>query len=438
MRIEKIETNYKRKLFFKTQEIRAKKYNEKTENQVINIYQDIRDQNFMGFGGAITQASGVAYQKLPKERQENFINEYFNTCNYTLCRLPIGSCDFSPESYSYSNKKDLSDFNIEKDKKYIMPLLRDILKINPDLKLLASPWSPPCFMKTNKMLTLGGKLEKKYYKAYATYLLKYIKSYSSIGIKINFITIQNEPNAMQTWESCLFSTEEELDFLKNYLYPIFQENNIQTKVLIYDHNKEKMYSRAETIFNNCPNADGIAYHWYTGDHFENIDICRQLFPNKLLIHTEGCVGYSNLRNSDEVKNAEIYAHDIIGDLNAGSNGYIDWNILLDYYGGPNHKKNYCNSPIMLSKDEIDYYKSLCYYYIGQFGKVIKPNATRIATSKYTDNIEVTAFKNEDGSIGIVLLNRHDENYEYNLCMGNICIHDNLDSHAIVSYLFYKL
>lgn len=434
MKIEKIETNYKRNLYFKTNEITPKKYKETMENQIINIYPDIISQEFIGFGGAITQASGIAYQELPKEKQISFINEYFKNCNYNLCRLPIGSCDFSKESYSYTNREDLSDFSIDKDKEYIIPLLKDILKINPNLQLLASPWSPPAFMKTNKMLTLGGKLEKKYYQTYALYLAKYIEAYKNIGINIDFITIQNEPNARQKWESCLFSTNEEIDFLKNYLYPKFKEHHLQTKILIYDHNKEKLYTRAEAIFESCPEADGIAYHWYTGDHFDNIALCREVFPNKLLIHTEGCVGYSNFNADEEVKNAEIYAHDIMGDLNNGSNGYIDWNILLDNNGGPNHKQNYCNSPIMLNKDKTNYYKNLCYYYIGQFGKVIMPNSIRIASSKYTEDIEVTAFENKDKSIGIVLLNRHDKNYEYNLCIGNIYVHDNLDSHAIVSYL----
>ena len=434
MNIQKIETNYKRNLFLNTKEIKPQKYNEKIENQVINIYTDIQYQKFVGFGGAITGAAGESYSKLSKEKQISFISDYFKTCNYYLCRIPIGSSDFSSETYSYSYKKDLSDFNIEKDKQYIIPLLKDILKVNPNLQLLASPWSPPKFMKTNKMLTLGGKLKKEYYLTYARYLVKYINAYKEIGINIDFITIQNEPNATQIWESCIFSTQEELDFLKNYLYPTFKDNNINTKILIYDHNKEKLYTRAKEIFKNCNYADGIAYHWYTGDHFENISLLREFFPDKLLIHTEGCVGYSKFNPDEEVKNAEIYAHDIIGDLNNGCNGYIDWNILLDYNGGPNHKKNYCNSPIMLNYEENDYYKNLCYYYIAQFGTVIKPYAKRLAFSRYTENIEVTAFENHDKSLGIVLLNKSNKNYEYNLCIDqDICIHDNLDSHAIVSF-----
>lgn len=436
MKVTKIETNYSRNMFLKMSEIKPGKYKENIENKVINIYPEIEYQQFIGFGGAITQAAGIVYQQLSKEKQEEFLNEYFKTCKYNLCRVPIGSCDFSPEMYSYSYKKDLSDFSIEKDHKYIMPLLKDALRINPELKLLASPWSPPAFMKNNKMLTLGGRLNEKYYELYALYLAKYIKEYEKEGINIQYTTIQNEPNATQIWESCLFNKEEEMRFLNAFLKPVFENENIKTKILVYDHNKEKLFSRAEYMLNNS-NIDGIAYHWYTGDHFESVKLCSELYPNKLLIHTEGCVGFSNFNKEDEIKNAEIYAHDIIGDLSSGCNGYIDWNILLDSRGGPNHKKNYCNSPVMVTKEENDYYKNLSYYYIAQFAKVILPNSRKIAVSKYIDKIELVAFKNENEDIGIVLLNRNDTNYEYNLCLDDIMIHDNLDKHAMVSYLIQK-
>ena len=434
MKIEKIETNYKRNMFLDSKIIKSGKYKESIENKVINAYKDIQKQQFIGFGGAITQATGETYKKLSSEKQKEFLYDYFVNCNYNILRLPIGSCDFSREKYSYSNKKDLSDFSIEKDKEYLIPLVKDILEMRPGVQFLASPWSPPSFMKTNKMLTLGGRLLEKYYGLYADYLVRYIKAYKELGVEINYITIQNEPNAIQIWESCLFTAKEELDFIKNYLYPSFKENNIETKILIYDHNKEKMYKRADEIINKFNEVDGIAYHWYTGDHFENIELCSRVFKDKLLIHTEGCVGFSKFNPDEEVKNAEIYAHDILGDLTHGCNGYIDWNMLLDHKGGPNHKLNYCNSPIMLKEDSDEYYKNLCYYYIAQFSKVVMPGAHIIATSRYTENIEVVACINKDNSIGIVLLNRNDKNFEYNLCIEDMCIHDNLDSHAIVSYL----
>ena len=436
MEITKIETNYKRNLFFDTKKISPKTYKTNMEKNIINIY-DIPSQEFIGFGGAITEASGYAYSLLPENEKTNFINDYFRTLNYTLCRLCIGSSDFSLDSYSYSKQSNLEDFSIQRDFKYIIPLIKDILKVNPDIKFLASPWSPPKFMKNNRTLSLGGKLLDNFKQTYAEYLAKYIIEYKQNGISIDYITIQNEPNATQVWESCLFTSGDEVDFLTNYLYPTFSQKNINTKVLIYDHNKDKLFTRAVEEFSNkdaLKDASGIAYHSYTGDFFDNISLCKTLFPNKLLIHSEGCVGFSHFNPNDEVMNAEIYAHDIVGDLNAGCNGYIDWNILLNHNGGPNHKKNFCNSPVMLDKDLKSYYKNLCYYYIGQFSSVIKKGAVKIAHSSYTSNIEITAFKNKDNSIAIVLLNRNDFNQLYNICFGPISISDNLDSHAIVSYI----
>lgn len=438
MTIIKTETNYKRKIFFSTSNVKSKKYSERFENNIINIYPEIKYQAIVGFGGAITEATALNYFSLPENKQTEFMKEYFSNdgANYNFCRLTIGSCDFSEKSYSYSNKTDLSDFSIEKDKKYIIPFIKKAQSLNPNLKFLASPWSPPKFMKSNKMLVLGGKLLDKYKKTWAEYIVKYIKSYENNGIKIDYITVQNEPNAIQIWESCLYSPQEEKDFIINYLFPTFQANNITTKILIWDHNKEKLFNRAFAELTNNKSLEaisGIAFHWYTGDHFENITLAKEFFPGKLLIHTEGCTGYSKFNPNDEEKNAEIYAHDILGDLNAGINGYIDWNMCLDFKGGPNHKMNFCNSPIMLNNEKSDYIKNLSFYYINHFSHFIKPGAQRIGFSRYTDTIEITAFKNTDNSIAIILLNKNNFNKEYNLVFNNEVIHDNLDSHAIVSY-----
>lgn len=439
MEIKKIETNYKRNMFFHETKVKSKAYQEKLENQIINIYPEITYQTILGFGGAFSEATGVSIKKLPSEKQEKVIKEYFSKdgLNYSVGRLPIGSSDFSLNSYSYSNKPDLSDFSIEKDKDYIIQIVQSAQKLNSNIQFLASPWSPPKFMKSNKMLVLGGKLLEKYNQTFANYLVKYINFYKNEGININYITVQNEPNALQIWESCLYSAKEEANFAINYLFPTFKTNNINTKILIWDHNKEKLFTRAMQELNNNQALEaisGIAFHWYTGDHFENISLTHDAFPGKLLIHTEGCTGYSKFNPNDEVKNAEIYGHDILGDLNSGINAYIDWNMVLDNKGGPNHKLNYCNSPIMINKENNDYIKNLTFYYIGHFSKYIYPGAKRIAFSKFTNNIEVTAFKNPDTSIAIVLLNRNDFNVEYNLCINDIVMHDNLDSHAIVSYL----
>ena len=199
--------------------------------------------------------------------------------------------------------------------------------------------------------------------------------------------------------------------------------------------EERLYSRSKEIFKIAPlTIVGMAMHWYSGDYFEEIELTRNRFPDKLLIHTEGCTGYSNFRKSDEVKNAEIYAHDMIGDLNAGVNGFIDWNIVLDNQGGPNHKRNYCNAPIMLNKTNTGYIKNLTYYYLGHFSKFIKPNAIKIGFSRFSTDIEVTGFKNPDNSVVVILLNRNNLNKEFSLNYHGKIFHDNLDSHAIVTFV----
>lgn len=432
MEIIKFETNQSKNLYFNKTYIKPKKYSSNQEYQVVNIYPDVTYQSFIGFGGAITEASAYCYSLLSDDKKKYFLQDYFVNINYSLCRLTIGSCDFSLSNYSYSNKSDLSDFSVEKDIKYIIPLIKDALTINPELRFLASPWSPPNFMKSTKIRILGGKLLHKYKSAYAKYLAKYIISYKELGIKIDYITVQNEPNAVQRWESCLYTPIEEADFVCNYLFPEFESQNIDTKILIYDHNKEKLFSRALEEFNTPTlkeKASGIAFHWYSGNHFENINLCREFFPDKLLFHTEGCFG---LTPNNSFPNE--YAHDIVNDLNSGINGYIDWNILLDSNGGPGHVKNPCNSPIMLSENNTDYMKTLAYYYIGHFSKFIKRGSKRIAFSKYLADINMTAFKNEDGSISVIMLNRENYDIEFNLCMNNMMFKDILEKQSIISYL----
>ncbi len=433
----KIETNFRRNLFWNTTTISFNKDLEKQEKGLINIYPDTQFQEILGFGGALTEASGYCFDRINPLMQNQILEEYFSHkgLQYSFCRLPIGSCDFALSSYSYLEKEDIHTFSIDRDEKFIIPLIKNALRKNPSLKLLASPWSPPAFMKDNQSLILGGKLLKEYYDLYAQYLTKYVLEYQKREILIDFITIQNEPNAIQKWESCLFSPQEEADFAENYLHPKFMQSQIQTKILSWDHNKERLFSRANEIYKTASKSiSGMAMHWYSGDYFEEIALTAKAYPDKLLIHTEGCTGFSHFRKQDEVQNAEIYAHDILGDLNAGINGFIDWNILLDHKGGPNHKRNYCNAPIMLNANNTGYIKNLTYYYIGHFSKYIKPGAKKIGFSRFTSDIEVTAFKNVDNSLIVILLNRNNFNKEFTLHINGKTFHDNLDAHAILTFI----
>lgn len=440
MKIQKIETNVRRKYFLhKTENLTLSTIDHPIESNKININPDYKYQKIIGFGGAFTESTGYAINQTKTETAKKIIEEYFSSrgLNYTLCRLPIGSCDFSLKSYSYSNKKDLLDFTINKDKNYILPTIKLAQQQNKNIKFLSSPWSPPAFMKDNNNLYHGGKLLKEYKNKWAEYLVKYVKAYQVEGINIDYMTIQNEPNATQTWESCRYTAQEEADLLRHYLFPTFKQNNLNTKFLIWDHNKDSLLERTiDCLIANgaLEYVAGIAFHWYTGSHFQNLNLIHSLFPDKLLIHTEGCTGYSKFKPKDELFNAEMYAKEIIGDLNNGVNGFIDWNMVLQYNGGPNHKQNYCNSPIMINKNNSDYIKTPAFYYIGHFSKYIKPHSQRIHLSTFTEDILATAFKNDDNSLVVVLFNKNNFNIEYNFCYQNYVFHDNLDSHAIVTLI----
>ena len=437
MNIKKYETCISDDEYLKSNEIRIKSIPKRIENRKIIFYPNITYQTFLGFGGALTESTGFAFSKLSTENQDSILNDIISNkgLNYNFIRLPIGSSDFSLKPYSYAYKKDLSDFNISEDEKYILPLLRKICEKKKNIGLISSPWSPPAFMKNTHILTLGGSLKEKYYELYAEYIVKYIKEYERNGFKIEYLTIQNEPNAIQKWESCLYSPEEEIRFATNYLYRKIKGQNLDTKLLIWDHNKDNLLERAEKEFrydDAINKIAGIAFHYYSGDHFENIRLFSEKYPDKLLVASEICTGINE--NIKDVKNGEIYAHDIIGDLNSGTNIYVDWNMILEKNGGPNHKGNFCSSPLMLNSDSSNYIKNPQYYYIQHFSRFIKPKAKRIAYSKFTENLEITGFKNENESIVIVVLNKSQYNEKVNFCITDILIDDEIKEHSIVTYV----
>ena len=178
---------------------------------------------------------------------------------------------------------------------------------------------------------------------------------------------------------------------------------------MWDHNKERLFDCASTCITTSTNAmiDGFAFHWYSGDHFDAVRLVREQYPDKRLIFTEGCIEYS-LRDKDQLKNAQIYAHDMIGDFNAGMNLFFDWNIVLDEKGGPNHVSNLCDAPIMCNTNTKEVEYKLSYYYIEQFSHYVLPGAKRIAATCYTDKLETVSFVNPDGTLAVVLLNRTEQ------------------------------
>ncbi len=409
------------------------------EFHVLNIYPDIEYQEFHGFGGAITDASGYVYSQMNEENKKSLIEKYFGESGncYKFVRTHIDSCDFSTEQYeamSDENDKSLTSFSLNRDEKYIIPLLK-AAQSKTSFELLLSPWSPPAFMKSNKDRAHGGSLLPEYRRFWANYICKYVKEYLEKGFDVTRITIQNEPLARQTWDSCIFSAEEEKVFLRDFLYPALKSHGLEhIKINIWDHNKERAYERACEIIDEETNemVSGIAFHFYTGDHFEAIALVRDKFPDKELIFTEGCVEYSRYSKEGQLEKAHIYAHEIIGNINAGMNVFIDWNILLDEQGGPNYVQNFCDAPMMYNAQTETLVENLSFKFIGHFSKYIKPGAKRIAFSKHTSKLEVCTFKNVDGSIVAVLLNVSAENVDIHLRLNGEVVGVNVPANSILT------
>jgi glucosylceramidase len=324
----------------------------------------------------------------------------------------MDSCDASVRPYAAMNDPDdveLKTFSLARDDAAIIPFLLEAERISAKkLNLLLSPWSPPAFMKTNGERNHGGKLKPEYYPRWAAYICRYIKEYQKRGLCVMAVTVQNEPHATQRWDSCTYTAQEEKSFLRDHLYPALAADGLHnTGIMIWDHNKERALDRARDMIDNetYPMIAGVAFHWYSGDHFDAIRMISELYPDKKLFFTEGCVEYSRFSSQDQLSNARMYGHDIIGNLNHGMHASMDWNLLTDEKGGPNHVSNWVEAPLMYDAKTNRLKKKLSFEYIGHFSRYLKPGATRIGHTQYTGQLDATAFENTDGSIAAVFMNK---------------------------------
>lgn len=389
--------------------------NGRTELCILNIYPEIEYQEFGGFGGAVTDAVGTVLNSASPDAANEIIEAVFGRdgLRYGAVRTHIDSCDFSDGQYCAMNDpgdRALASFSISRDEEKIIPWIKAASRAAGfSIPVMLTPWTPPAFMKTNGSRTGGGRLKTEYYELWARYICRYISEYRQRDVNVRSISIQNEPNASQTWDSCLFTAEEERRFVEDALYPeLLKEGIPNLGIYIWDHNKERAFDRAlETIAGDAANViEGVAVHWYTGDHFDALRLIHERFPDKKLIFTEGCIEYSRF-DKNQLKNAQKYAHDIIGNFSAGLNASYDWNICLDAEGGPNYVGNYCEAPLMLNEDGTVRYM-LSYDYIRHFSAYLEPGARRLAATKYTDKLDMLAFRNPDGRIVVILLNREKE------------------------------
>jgi len=417
---------------------------------VIFVDPDKQFQTILGIGGAITDSAAETLAKLPLEKQEQVIKDYYDPIEgigYSLARTHINSCDFSSENYTYIKEGDasLSTFDIGHDKKFRIPLIKKAIeRAQGNLTMFVSPWSPPAFMKDNNNLLQGGKLKKEFYPSWALYYTKFIKAYKAEGIPIWGITIQNEPMAKQKWESCIYTAEEEKNFLKDYLGPTMKNEGLgETKIIGWDHNRDLLYQRTDALLSDPVASDylwGIGFHWYenwsggTTMH-DNLKLAKDAYPDKNFLFTEGTVENFDAKKMGSWDLGERYGKNMIADFNNGSAGFTDWNIVLDENGGPNHVKNYCFAPIHGNTKTGELTYTNTFYYIGHFSKFVKPGAKRIVSSASRSQLLTTAFKNLDNSIAVIIMNPSDQKSNFHLWIHGQAAEMTAPAHSILTAVF---
>ena len=409
-------------------------------------------QEIVGFGGSFTESSADVLSRLSDEKRSEVLHAYFSPdgAAYSLTRTHMGSCDFSLSNYTYANTPgdlELSDFSIDEDRDDLIPLIRDAAAVEgADFRIIASAWTAPPWMKDNNGWN-GGSLLPGYYDTWALFFCKYIREYESLGIPIWAVTTLNEPlgNADQ-WESMIFTPGQMGRFVKDNLGPKFAEEDIDARILIYDQNRDHLEEWANVILGDGEAAKyiwGTAVHWYSSTYEwypEELSRVHRRFPDKKLLHTEGCIdsevpvwrdddwywrpeatdwGYRWAAEEDRHLHPMYvpvyrYARDIIGGLNSCLTGWIDWNIVLDDRGGPNHAENWCIAPVIARPETDEVYYTPLYHVMRHFSRYIRPGAVRIGVDCGIEGLMVTALKNPDGSIVVEILNQADRDERFSL------------------------
>ena len=409
---------------------------------VIAILPEEKFQTITGFGGSFTESSAYLLNQISKKNRDTIIEAYFGEsgAKYSLTRTHMNSCDFSLSQYSYApvaDDVDLKHFSIQEDKEDIIPMIKDAMAVSKDgFKILSSPWTASPWMKDNNAW-VGGKLLPKYYDTWALFFSKYLAAYKAEGIDIWGFTVENEPLGNgNNWESMHYTPDEMTNFVQNHLGPKLEADGHTAKILGYDQNREHLKEWVDSQFKNEATSryfDGTAIHWYasTYDYFpEELQYAHKKAPNKYLIQSEACVDSEIPKWQDDAwywkkeatdwgwdwapekdkylhpKYAPVnrYARDIIGCLNNYVDGWIDWNMVLDTQGGPNWFKNWCVAPVLVDPVKDEVYFTPIYYTLAHFSRFIRPNAVRIGINNPDKDLLVTAAKNVDGTIAVVVFN----------------------------------
>ncbi|MFT5230904.1 MAG: glucosylceramidase [Planctomycetota bacterium] len=435
----------------------------------ITLFPKKKLQTITGFGGAFTESSAYLLNKVSKKNRDTILQAYFakDGANYSLTRTHMNSCDFSLSQYSYSPVKDdieLEHFTIKDDQDDLIPMIKDAMAVSEGgFKIFASPWTAVPWMKDNNDW-VGGRLLPKYYDTWALFFSKYIDAYKAEGIDIWGFTVENEPHGNgNNWESMLFTPDEMTNFVQHHLGPKLEADGHGDKIILgYDQNRAGIREWVDSMYATEATSkyfDGTAIHWYESTYEvfpEELQYAHNKAPKKYLIETEGCIDsqvpvwkddswYWKKEATDwgwdwapedqkylHPKYAPVnrYANDIIGCLNNWVDGWVDWNMVLDRQGGPNWFKNWCVAPVLVDPDADEVYFTPLYYTMAHFSKYIRPGAIVFEVQNTDGALKVTAAKNPDGTIAVVVFNEGETAKSFNLILNEQSLAININAQAL--------
>jgi glucosylceramidase len=368
---------------------------------------DKKSQEVLGFGAAFTDAACYIFNRLDSSAREKLFHELFHPSEtgLSVCRTCVGSSDYSTEVFSYDEgdpDPELQRFSIAHDRAYVLPMLREARKVNPELFLFSSPWSPPGWMKSNRSM-LGGNMQRHYMPSYANYFLKFLQAYEAEGVTINAITVQNEVDTDQDGRmpACTWPQEYEVDFVRQSLGPLFQKNSVKTKIWLIDHNYN-LWGRAIGEL-EAPDvlkyANAIAWHGYVGKP-EWMMRVQAAFPDVEMYWTEGGPDYTDPRYATDWTQ---WSSTFIGILRNGCRSITAWNLALDERGKPNIGPSTCGGLVTIHSTTKEISRSGQYWAFAHFSRFIRRGARRLESAG-GDGVLHAAFENPDGQRVLVLVN----------------------------------
>jgi len=412
------------------------------ENQ-ISIDPDMTFQTMQGFGFALTGGSAEHFQAMNSVSRQDLLEELFgdgpDQLGLSYIRISIGASDLDAAPFSYNDlpegetDESQSKFSIERDKAKLIPLLKQILQINPSLNIMASPWSPPTWMKTNGA-TIGGSLKPSCYDAYALYFVKYLQAMQAEGIPIKAITLQNEPLHPGNNPSMYMTSKEQAVFVKKSLGPLFKEHLINTKIVVYDHNADKPEYPIEVLSDTSayPYIQGSAFHLYGGD-INNIARVHEAFPDKDLYLTEQWYSSEGKFEEDLIWHSREI---IIGSVRNWASAVIEWNISSNPALAPHTPGGctMCLGAITLDGDQVT--RNAGYYVMAHASSFVPQGSVRIE-SKLSKELPNVAFLTPDQKIVSLILNNTDEQLAFTVTQNTFNFSDTLQSGAVSTYIWNK-